>query len=115
MIKKLSAKKLYDINRISADQAQKISDKLSEAIMLATDCNISTRIKDRLCKSCFYISGYSSIQFFNNTTCSLCGGFASHKSTLHPSVCFPCSDKHNLCMKCGGDIDCLQKAGIRNK
>ncbi len=70
------------------------------------DANKEKRLKEFECKSCYYFRrGGMAGQAFWNWSCAVCGEDQMHHNTNTPRVCFSCCDTHQLCQRCGGDIE----------
>lgn len=62
------------------------------------------RMENRLCKSCFYSTGLSG-QAFSFSNCKICNKEIVSPNTDVDHYCKECSEKYDICVKCGADID----------
>ncbi len=70
------------------------------------DSEREKRIAQRSCRYCFHFrGGEMSGQAFTNWACGVCGKENMHPNTGTPKVCAKCSCAHELCVRCGGDIE----------
>jgi len=64
------------------------------------------RLKNLKCKCCYYLKGdMISGQAFTTSQCENCGVDISNPTTSTNKICEKCSKEHNLCVKCGGNLD----------
>lgn len=65
------------------------------------------RLKEGLCKYCYYIMGSSTFagQMITHANCHECGKEMVFPTTITDSLCLECAKKLNLCKHCGATMD----------
>ena len=72
----------------------------------AEDSDRKKRLKEKLCKHCYYLRGaIIAGQAFTTTTCTICVVEMTFSSTHTDKLCTTCAKEHNLCRQCMSDID----------
>lgn len=62
------------------------------------------RIERHACVACFYTPGLAGAAI-TIAPCRLCGEDITNSSTKTDAVCLSCAQAHQLCARCGGDIN----------
>lgn len=103
--KPLTIEQMERINDLSARAAQRVSDRLSQLAILATDANAAKRRARCVCQACEYLNvGRLAGQAFTAWNCRLCREpQPSHPNTAVPALCAGCAEAFELCVECGGD------------
>lgn len=63
-----------------------------------------------ICKKCLVDRCFIAGQGFTKWTCTKCGKEFEHHNTDKPKICKECSEKYNLCEKCGESIEEINNA-----
>ena len=103
-------------NKVTVDQkhidrqnfyAKQEASKLIESVSnFQTDLHKENRKKLQQCKRCFYLrNGTIACQAFCDQDCGICSKTMSFSSSDTNIVCDSCAASHNLCAKCGADMD----------
>jgi hypothetical protein len=98
------------VNQNAAYNTQRLADYFAKAAMVAGDAQKVKRIEERLCLFCFYRHSGIHGQAFTAWKCILCDKPDTHHNTGVPELCRECSEAFDLCVKCGGTIDCQQRS-----
>lgn len=80
-------------------------DVIESANAIQNDTKKEERLQQAECKACFYLRGRIGGNVMTNVDCSACGKQMHFSNTSVDTVCKDCAKKHNLCKRCGGDID----------
>lgn len=82
-------------------------DRAVRAIdLLTTDLYREDRLASGQCRCCYYLKGDTVAgQAMTTWFCRLCGTRGLHANTNTPRLCEACSTTHELCRRCGADID----------
>ena len=71
-----------------------------------SDSRQENRKKIHECKRCFYLRGSTIAgQAFTDQDCGICSQTMTFGNTDTNVVCYPCAENHDLCVKCGGNIN----------
>ncbi|MGG4438389.1 hypothetical protein AAXE64_27945 [Priestia megaterium] len=65
------------------------------------DLEKESRLNQQLCKTCHYLKSSMAGQAFTKYNCQHCGEEHHHPNTNVPKYCPACSDKFDMCKKCG--------------
>lgn len=57
------------------------------------------------CRVCFYLRGGIAGAAFTRGECKACGTAFDHPNTAVPDYCTGCASKHQVCRRCGADLD----------
>jgi hypothetical protein len=92
--------------KINTDFSNKNAERAKKRLeAYGKDLQYEQRVKQRLCKSCYYLKGsVLAGQGFTSYICKNCEEAFSHPNTAVPKYCDKCSDEHNACKKCGAKI-----------
>ena len=71
------------------------------------------RLAQRECVVCFYMRGGLAGQAFTDWKCNACGVDGNYPNTAVPRFCNACSDKFEICVRCGGDIELRQRRSVQ--
>lgn len=74
------------------------------------DSEKESRLKARLCRTCYYIRSGMVGHAFTAYTCRECRSEKMHPNTDTPRYCQACSDQHCACQKCGADLEKVDQA-----
>jgi len=90
----------------NTDMAKYISDEgVRHALEFMTDPRKKKRLENCECKTCFYFrSGRIGGAAMTSANCGACNKDIMYSSTNVDQVCKPCGIKHELCVRCGGDV-----------
>lgn len=77
---------------------------IDHARSLEDDPDRAERRKVSQCVNCYYGSRIGG-QAFTNRDCMSCGAEQTYSSTATDVLCMPCAHKHQLCKRCGGDVE----------
>jgi hypothetical protein len=80
-------------------------DLIERAEKAKNDTDREARLIKQLCISCHYIRGRIGGAAMTTQPCACCLKPEMYGSTATDELCLSCADKHNLCKRCGGDID----------
>lgn len=81
------------------------ADYLYKAQYLDADVNLLDRWDEQLCQLCFYLPDQIAGHAMTERPCGICGRHVTYGSTLTDVLCLSCAVKHELCKRCGADID----------
>lgn len=84
------------------------SDLIKRAEKAQNDSEKDVRLSKQLCISCHYILGRIGGAAMTQQPCACCLEGQWYGSTVTDELCLDCAKKHNLCKRCGGDIDMRQ-------
>lgn len=82
----------------SLKTAERMKRRLKE---YEDDSDKESRLSRKLCKSCHYLKSSIAGQAFTKYNCQHCGEEHHHPNTNVPKYCSACSDKFDMCKKCG--------------
>lgn len=68
------------------------------------DPNKEYRLKNFLCKTCFYLKNGFAGQAFTKFECKNCDKEEHYPNTNVPKYCFECAGKHDCCVRCASKI-----------
>jgi hypothetical protein len=75
-----------------------------------TDARREKRERQIVCKSCFYLSGGRiGGSAMTRWWCGICASKQIAGSTATGEVCLSCAKTHNLCTRCGGDLEMRER------
>lgn len=100
--KKLTTEKIANNTHWAERYAANMQNRLNQ---YQADDRKASRIRDRLCRTCYYLRGGLAGQAFTSYTCQECGKEQSHPNTAVPKYCAACSDKYGACQDCGADME----------
>jgi hypothetical protein len=88
-------------------------DLIKSTSNFQNDSESESRLKLQLCKRCFYLrKGSIACQAFCDQDCGICGKTNTFSSSETDVLCFPCSKAHELCIKCGCNLNMIS---LKNK
>jgi len=81
-------------------------EKIESSKKAEIDSDRKNRLKERLCKYCYYLRGeVIACAAMTTTTCQICGKEMLFGSTHTDKVCTDCAKNHKLCKQCLADVD----------
>ena len=86
------AKRYYETQKKVLDDYEKDVDK-------------ERRIRRRECKTCHYLRNGVAGQALTSFECRLCKAGGTNPNTRVPKYCNKCSEKFDMCAKCGAEMD----------
>jgi hypothetical protein len=81
------------------------ADYLHRAQYLDVDAVQFDRWREQLCPICFYLPVRIAGQAMTERPCGICGRFVMYGNTATDVLCPECAQRHELCKRCGADID----------
>jgi len=79
---------------------------LDRAKRLQEDPQRAERLAEQECRSCFYLARGGMVQpGFTKSDCVCCSKTMEFSTTRADRTCMPCAHEHQLCKRCGGDIE----------
>ena len=80
-----------------------VSDHIKSALRMQDDPDREKRIREGLCRWCYYCRGRIGGAAMTTQPCGLCGTPETYGSTATDELCLPCAKEHSLCKRCSGD------------
>ena len=88
-------------------------DSIDRSKKAEDDSERKTRLKNNLCKYCYYLRGdVIAGTAFTSTTCSICAKEMMFCSTNTNGICTDCAKERKLCVSCLSDIDFKKRRKI---
>ena len=100
-----------NIDRVSIERsnenAKEVIDNITQrAENLKNDPDCEQRLKEHLCKACFYVrKGGMAGTAFTDRPCGICDKVMTFSSTATDAICPSCAEDNGLCKKCGADME----------
>jgi hypothetical protein len=82
----------------------RVDATIRKAKELEEDAQREERLGRQFCKACHYFSRLAG-QAFTSQPCACCATPQTFSSTLTDVLCMNCATTHDLCKRCGGDIE----------
>lgn len=82
----------------------RVESIIKRAKEIELDTLKAERIKACECKACFYSDRIGGAAI-TSRPCMCCNEMQHYGSTATNTLCKPCATKHDLCKRCGGDIE----------
>ncbi len=100
-----------NINKVTiTDATYRMAQIIKRAVILAGQYDLDVEREDRhekqLCPVCYYNPSRIGGAAVTTGVCGLCEAEKTFGNTCVDALCIDCAKKHNLCLHCGGDIDC---------
>ena len=97
--------KIDVVSMVSATHqaSRAVTHVIAMAERMQDDSNREIRIRESLCRWCYYSRGRLGGAAMTEHPCSLCGTNQIYGSTATDELCLPCAKEHSLCKRCGGD------------
>lgn len=83
---------------------RRVEGALAMAARLTDDPDKTARLARQYCKPCHYEERLAG-QAITKQPCASCGTPQTYSRTLTDDLCLQCAMKHELCKRCGGDIE----------
>lgn len=107
--KKDIMKSLLKTNEQIIDEAEKkahednkiVEKRLAEILEYKNDEKKEDRLKQNLCKNCYYFRGRIVGHAFTTTNCEKCGREMTFPNTGVDKFCGLCAERMNICKHCG--------------
>lgn len=94
--------------QLTRSQLGRKADYLSRAQYLDVDACEHDRRREQLCPMCFYLPVRLAGQAMTERPCGICGRHVMYGSTATDVLCPECAQQHELCKRCGADLDLRQ-------